>query len=80
MITDTDIIKLKEAFVTKREFKDGLDHLEGKMDRRLTDAFDTLMEFLVAFRQDFEEFRSEMLDITGYQQRRIDKLEDKVYS
>lgn len=97
MLNNADIIKLKGVFVTKQEFKSELIQFEKRIEQKfvtkkefhqtITDLRDTMMEFLVAFREDFEnfrdemiEFRSEMRDITTYQQTRLDRLDEKSYS
>ena len=51
MLTKNDIVQLKKVFVTKEEF-----------NKTIYDLRDTLIEFLIAFRNDFEDFKQEMTD------------------
>lgn len=74
MITTKDIYKIKNEL--KKEF------VTEKVFYR---AIDELMSYLADFRNDFEGFRTEMRsfrtevnDILNNNERRLDKLEDKV--
>ena len=72
MITDNDITKLKKVFVTKDEFKKSI-HV-------LTEDIKTVIEMIGGVIQKLDNYHREHEENLDDHERRLDKVEDKVFS
>ncbi len=68
MITDTDIRKMKSVFVTRKDFYKALDELT----RLITGGFSRVDEAINELK--------EQSDILNDHERRLDRVEDKVFA
>lgn len=83
MVTDKDVEKLKEVFVTKDE----LNKQTSEIRIFIQSTTDQLIELITdvahevrEFRKEFNENRRDTDDILSTHEHRLDRLEDKVYS
>lgn len=83
MITDADIKKMKKVFTTKADLEKKIKALELKMAANLQRSTDQLVELItVGFSRTDKalERLEEHDDILNNHERRLDKIEDKIFA
>ena len=89
MITDNDIKKLKTVFATKDDLKNypTKDDLRNEIQKNtdmimkeMTDLISVVLEKLDAFKLSMEEKSDYQNDVINNHERRIEKLEEQVYT
>lgn len=89
MITDKDVSKLKEVFVTKDEFKSEFKKVNKRLERmdksfgNIAEDIRTVIEMVGDTNQKLNKINDKIADhddILENHERRIDKVEDKVFS
>lgn len=76
MLTDQDIKKLKEIFVTKIEFRAGIKELSDNLIQGMTDLFNATNERIDKILLKLEDHDDQLNE----HDRRIEKLEEKKIS
>ncbi|KKP65760.1 MAG: hypothetical protein UR68_C0031G0009 [Candidatus Roizmanbacteria bacterium GW2011_GWA2_35_19] len=80
MITDKDVTKLKKTFVTKNEFKKEMKDAFEKNTGIIVKEITTVIKMVGEINQKLDKNKKETDDVLDDHERRLDKVEDKVFS
>lgn len=80
MLTRVDLKELERRFVTKEEFRSRMGNVVDEIIDLLNAFRKELKQDILELKDEFIEMRKELRDIVENHERRLDRLEDKIFT